>query len=681
MSNGAVFALLVNDGKADRMINASEMLRARIQMIRASKEAAGEQETDPLLAEIEQSHVIPFNAHYRPVVACNYEYIKSRPSAGNPTLGQSVIFSIPQAGDFITDMVLHTTLSPTYSSSQTAPTQSANNAAAAINSTLGTPQPYPANGNDWNNASGSNTVAGSFYSLVDPFGNAVADGGTYRNLVRYCAYPGERLCTSVSFDVNNNPLDSYTQEAVVMKRNFGLAKSKQAAYKRLVGQETPLQGYGGPSIARVADNDQSTSSAIDHLTGANDTAANAAAIKTPAAFMLANFPENQTGSTPHTSPSLTVVGSTTATHANAPLYFDVVRESKFALNGAQTPKYWQPSLELWSKLRFWFNDDARLAIPSVCIPFGQRFITVQLAASTDLVYEAPGLYVKQVVETDRAFADPLTAPNTRVVRFRPYFVAGTVTAPTVTAMELYINNLYVNAEIHDIYIQRISFMLIRVHRTQIVRSNTDSQDEKLLQQFKWPVELIMFGLRPAWNTSSANPNVCRDWCRYGKVVDLVVDRADQAEVAHNALFDQANQAVVGTNGQLIPGVTSSVGQVCPDRYEYTLPIISSVSLSAHGIKFFDAMPASFFNSYVPERYGHAAMVAPDERDCMVINFSLFPGSYQPSGHLNVSRAREFYLSWQTNYISANTPADLVAVAQALNFLLISDGTASLRYST
>jgi hypothetical protein len=61
--------------------------------------------------------------------------------------------------------------------------------------------------------------------------------------------------------------------------------------------------------------------------------------------------------------------------------------------------------------------------------------------------------------------------------------------------------------------------------------------------------------------------------------------------------------------------------------------------------------------------------------------ALVPRSYQPSGHLNISRARETYLKFTTSYVSNKTPADLLAVAVAINFLLITDGSAVLRYST
>ena len=61
--------------------------------------------------------------------------------------------------------------------------------------------------------------------------------------------------------------------------------------------------------------------------------------------------------------------------------------------------------------------------------------------------------------------------------------------------------------------------------------------------------------------------------------------------------------------------------------------------------------------------------------------ALFPRSYQPSGHLNVSRARETYLAWSSSYVGAQSAAQLIVVAVAINFLLVSDGSAVLRYST
>jgi hypothetical protein len=65
----------------------------------------------------------------------------------------------------------------------------------------------------------------------------------------------------------------------------------------------------------------------------------------------------------------------------------------------------------------------------------------------------------------------------------------------------------------------------------------------------------------------------------------------------------------------------------------------------------------------------------------MITFNLYPGTYQPSGHINVSRAREFYIAYDSSYVGSATTADLVVNAVAINFLLVSDGSATLRYAT
>jgi hypothetical protein len=74
---------------------------------------------------------------------------------------------------------------------------------------------------------------------------------------------------------------------------------------------------------------------------------------------------------------------------------------------------------------------------------------------------------------------------------------------------------------------------------------------------------------------------------------------------------------------------------------------------------------------------------------LFIPFCLYPGTYQPSGHINVSRAREFYLKFTSSFFSGSSAPNgagsrtglLVVIASAINFLLISDGSAVLRYST
>jgi hypothetical protein len=69
-------------------------------------------------------------------------------------------------------------------------------------------------------------------------------------------------------------------------------------------------------------------------------------------------------------------------------------------------------------LLFWYNKDVRLAVPSVAIPFGQRFINIELAQQAEMVDVFP--------RGAGTWATPL----------------GTVGTPVITTMELYINNIF-----------------------------------------------------------------------------------------------------------------------------------------------------------------------------------------------------------------------------------------------
>ena len=119
----------------------------------------------------------------------------------------------------------------------------------------------------------------------------------------------------------------------------------------------------------------------------------------------------------------------------------------------------------------------------------------------------------------------------------------------------------------------------------------------------------------------------------------------------------------------------------PNQFWLPVSTADSLSLQAHGITIFDSFQDIFYSEYIPHHYGGAAINTPNDHGAFFVNFALFPRSYQPSGHLNISRARETYLYWSSSYVSTNSATDLIVVAVAINFLLISDGSAVLRYST
>jgi hypothetical protein len=60
---------------------------------------------------------------------------------------------------------------------------------------------------------------------------------------------------------------------------------------------------------------------------------------------------------------------------------------------------------------------------------------------------------------------------------------------------------------------------------------------------------------------------------------------------------------------------------------------------------------------------------------------LYPGAYQPSGHINMSRARECNLELKGSWLSSSNVGQLYVNVSAINFLLVADGSCVLRFNT
>ena len=308
-------------------------------------------------------------------------------------------------------------------------------------------------------------------------------------------------------------------------------------------------------------------------------------------------------------------------------------------NGYQTPK---PSgsvenLDVWVPLLFWFNKDPRLVIPSVSIPHGQRYITLTLATQD------------QMFQLDANGNSGSPSYSTNCV---------------VSKMEMYINNIFVNPEVHDIFIKRIGFSLIRVHREQN-QALQNSSDEILLNKMKWPIETMYVGFRrTSYQTSSASNDKWHTFHGY------------------NSSNTYSLHGVAGWDGSAAAAPASVTANT-------PLRMTSNITVSAHGIPLYNGIDSKFFDSYIPYMYGGQNINAPATAGILMINFCIYPGTYQPSSHINVSRAREFYIKYvggkdsdgTTELISSTYTAQMIVVASAINFLLITDGSAVLRYST
>lgn len=101
MATGGIFTIITNDGKQDRMLMATALLHDRLDKIWRLKKSLYPSLADddvqvlPSLIDIEKTHILFTNAHFKPFAAIGFEYNKVRPSTGTPALGQSIQFSIP----------------------------------------------------------------------------------------------------------------------------------------------------------------------------------------------------------------------------------------------------------------------------------------------------------------------------------------------------------------------------------------------------------------------------------------------------------------------------------------------------------------------------------------------------------------------------------------------------------
>ena len=296
---------------------------------------------------------------------------------------------------------------------------------------------------------------------------------------------------------------------------------------------------------------------------------------------------------------------------------DGFREVRYVVDGPQTPKNAHPVLKLWVPLLFWFNEDPKLSIPSSAIPYGMRFIRIKICNVSDICSSTISLI-----------------------------------PPTITLCELYINNIFVNEEVHDIFMRRVGFSLIRVHRIQKTSVSATSDSIKL-DQLKYPVETIYASIIPEVNLTSMTA-----WNKYYQIdtraLPVVIANANVAPPAYNIGVDVAT-------------------------IEVPVRTVRSIGLQTHGIDIFKEFDSKFYAECINYVYGSESFNSAEDIGWYIINFSMYPRTYQPSGHFNTSDNRDIFLTYHSDVINNVNQGVLVMVAMAINFLIISDGNARLRY--
>jgi len=550
MSNGATFIVMSNDGKQDRLLFATAYLNARMKKVSAYRASRGMDPT-PTLSDIEKTHVLLVNAHFKPVAAMGYEYNKVRPTTGSVSLNSPVEWQLPQFGDFYHDAAAHVRL---------------------------------------NKLSSDN------------------DAYTYR----WCSYPGERLFNSVKFAVASNTLDQYYSNDVNNHRQFFLPANKKAGWDRCMGQQESYAAQVIPNVGTTLSTGNDAAGVGSTLTKAFD-GSNALWVNVTDGYQTVK------SHTAHVASESVVVQRT-----------DI--------------------LEVTIPILLWFCVDPRLSLAAVSLPGNQRRLTAELCDLTDLVR---GVVVAGSDGSTNSVAASLSIAN------------GT----DIAVAELYLNNIFMNPEIHDIFIRRVGFNLIRVHRRQVRQILDAASEDILLNDLKWPIEYICFGVKHNSNSTSASSlNYLDGWHMYARADALGTDV-------------DIPSAVGGT-----PGTATLTAQ-----YVKFMPVIQKVTFKAHGVPIYNDMPAILFNQYLPLVRGEK-LCTPTDPGAYIVTFCLYPGVYQPSGHVNVSRTREFYIAFSNSItddkernlgtaVASDAAAHLYASGGAINFLLLTDSSAVLRYTT
>ena len=487
-------------------------------------------------------------------------------------------------------------------------------------------------------------------------------GLSYNDRVRYVSMLGHRLISKVLFTVNGNFMDEYTTDNYNAFYEFHVPSSKRVGWLRNIGQEIPYN-----------------------------------------AFLTAD-PVN-----------------------------DTIRQYLRFGDGNQTFKPFHDSVELWIPLLFWFRE-VHNALPNGAIPFGQTDISITFSKVSDIV----------AYSSLNSVDDPL----------KNGYPDGNYKAPTISLCELYMNNIFMNPEVSNIFIKQFGFSLIRVHNKQNKILTSDSLEIKL-NNLKWPTECLYVAFKPQINytysqywqknailipreiqvpvvaqnsdltvhiteiSSFTSNTITVEAAHIGDEIDpydfaLIYYAGYYLEIAPGSPHYNSND--LESNRYLVTAVYEAAPPVPPYNFKPLItiasnwrvpildstqfkfykpevvinvatycketPVIKTMEVKAYGIVIYSETSESFFNSYLPYRYGNY-MNTPDDRGWYMINFNFFPGAHQPSGYINLSRAREFYLKYKclNNVISPSNPVDLIVLADSINFLLVSDGSAVLRYST
>lgn len=306
-------------------------------------------------------------------------------------------------------------------------------------------------------------------------------------------------------------------------------------------------------------------------------------------------------------------------------------------DGPQTPRLYQEGFDIFSPVAFWHCRDPSTALPNALLPSTQRTIVCDLAPLNEIL----AAYIQTDDDPGSLLQIPLPFDTLAV------------------DISLYVNNLYVSPEVHDILARQTSFALTRVRR-RVTRTLDSPTGAFLLDKFKFPAEYLMVGFRAR--------SLAADFDRWWMMGEPRTRTNGTKLLAPAVVWDPVH------------GMCSIV---CRQASEASAldSIVDSLSITAHGIELYSNYPAAFYNAYLPGRY-NGPSYSPVDPGAYLIPLCLFAGQKNPSGYYNLSAGRELYLRWTLVPDTVFLPDkyELLVTMSALNFIVRKGDSVVLRYS-
>jgi hypothetical protein len=302
------------------------------------------------------------------------------------------------------------------------------------------------------------------------------------------------------------------------------------------------------------------------------------------------------------------------------------------LNGPQTPKTYQPPLDLWIKGDFFFNSfDNPLPVGGVYTK--SRSVTYNLENLSNILFVKLG-------DASYGYGTPeaIAAAARLGITLPP--------APRILSASLYINNISMDPDIYTVYIRQIGYIIYRLHnsyKTQL----SNSSGAQLLDHLRYATESIRFGLQPI-----TNKNVLDAWYKFSDVTQHIIPIPVYLSDPNNG-----------------PPILS----IANVRYRTPVSIVDNCGFYVRGQdnRLYDLTSPIFYSSYLQTRL--KMLYSPDDPGLMAITFNRVKDddAQETNGYLDLTQMRELYFNWNSSYINVNNPVELFICTKSINIMEIN----------